>query len=57
MLMVVALIGTLAAVALPVMKDMTASIKLNDAARHGRTRDCRMRAQGGLDQPGHSACG
>ncbi len=33
LLIVVAFIGTMAAVALPVMKDMTASIKLNDAAR------------------------
>jgi prepilin-type N-terminal cleavage/methylation domain-containing protein len=33
LLMVVAMIGTMAAVALPVMKDLTASIKLNEAAR------------------------
>jgi len=33
LLMVVAMIGTLAAIALPVMTDMTASIKLNQAAR------------------------
>lgn len=33
LLLVVGLIGTMAAVSLPVMTDMTASIKLNDAAR------------------------
>jgi prepilin-type N-terminal cleavage/methylation domain-containing protein len=33
LLLVVAMIGTLAAMALPVMKDMTASIKLNEASR------------------------
>lgn len=33
LLMVVAMIGTLAAMALPIMNDMTASIKLNEASR------------------------
>lgn len=33
LMLVVGLIGTIAAVGLPVMKDMNASIKLNDAAR------------------------
>lgn len=33
LMLVVAFIGTMSAVALPVMKDMTASIKLNEAAR------------------------
>jgi len=33
LMMVVLMIGTLAAIAMPVMKDMTASIKLNEAAR------------------------
>ena len=33
LLLVVAMIGTLAAMALPVMKDLTASIKLNEASR------------------------
>ena len=33
MLMVVAVIGTLAAMAVPVMKDMTAAMKLNEATR------------------------
>jgi len=33
LMMVVLMIGTLAAIATPVMKDMTASIKLNEAAR------------------------
>jgi prepilin-type N-terminal cleavage/methylation domain-containing protein len=33
LLMVVAMIGTIAAIALPIMTDMTASIKLNEASR------------------------
>lgn len=33
LMMVVLMIGTLAAISLPVMQDMTASIKLNEAAR------------------------
>lgn len=33
LMMVVLMIGTLAAIAMPVMKDMTATIKLNEAAR------------------------
>src|SRR4249920_2857737 len=33
LMMVVLMIGPLAAIAMPVMKDMTASIKLNEAAR------------------------
>ena len=46
LLLVVALIGTMAAMALPVMKDMTASIKLNDAARMvvGELQDARLKA-------------
>lgn len=46
LLLVVALVGTMAAVALPVMKDMTASIKLNDAARMvvGELQDARIKA-------------
>jgi prepilin-type N-terminal cleavage/methylation domain-containing protein len=46
LLLVVALIGTMAAVALPVMKDMTASIKLSDAARMvvGELQDARIKA-------------
>jgi type II secretion system protein H len=46
LLLVVALVGTMAAVALPVMKDMTASIKLNDAARMvvGEFQDARIKA-------------
>ncbi len=46
LLIVVAFIGTLAAVALPVMKDMTASIKLNEASRlvEREMQDARMKA-------------
>jgi prepilin-type N-terminal cleavage/methylation domain-containing protein len=46
MLMVVSMIGILAAMALPVMKDMTASIKLNEAARmvEREMQDARLRA-------------
>jgi prepilin-type N-terminal cleavage/methylation domain-containing protein len=46
LLLVVALIGTMAAVALPVMKDMTASIKLSDAARMvvSELQDARIKA-------------
>jgi prepilin-type N-terminal cleavage/methylation domain-containing protein len=46
LLLVVALIGTIAAVALPIMKDMTASIKLGDATRmvSGELQDARIKA-------------
>jgi prepilin-type N-terminal cleavage/methylation domain-containing protein len=46
LLLVVALIGTMAAVALPVMKDMNASIKLGDAARMvvSELQDARIKA-------------
>lgn len=46
LLLVVGLVGTMAAVALPVMKDMTASIKLNDASRvvAGELNDARIKA-------------
>jgi prepilin-type N-terminal cleavage/methylation domain-containing protein len=46
MLMVVAMIGILGAMALPVMKDMTASIKLNEAARmvEREMQDARLKA-------------
>ena len=46
MLMVVAMIGILAAIALPVMKDMTASIKLSEAARmvEREMQDARLKA-------------
>jgi prepilin-type N-terminal cleavage/methylation domain-containing protein len=46
LLLVVALVGTMAAVGLPVMKDMTASIKLNEAARvvTGELQDARIKA-------------
>src|SRR6478736_8713115 len=46
MLMVVAMIGVLAAIGLPVMKDMTASIKLNEAARlvEREMQDARLKA-------------
>ena len=46
MLLVVAMIGTLAAMALPVMKDMTASIKLNEASRmvEREMQDARLKA-------------
>ena len=46
MLMVVAIIGILAGMALPVMKDMTASIKLNEAARmvEREMQDARLKA-------------
>ena len=46
--MVVAMIGILAAIALPVMKDMTASIKLNEAVATGRARDAGRSAEGRL---------
>jgi len=46
MMLVVAAIGTLAAIALPVMKDMTQSIKLNEAARlvEREMQDARLKA-------------
>jgi len=46
LLMVVAMIGTLAALAVPVMGDMTASIKLNEAFRmvERELQDARMKA-------------
>jgi prepilin-type N-terminal cleavage/methylation domain-containing protein len=46
LLLVVAMIGTLSAVALPVMKNMNESIKLNDAARMvvGELQDARIKA-------------
>jgi prepilin-type N-terminal cleavage/methylation domain-containing protein len=46
MMMVVSIISVLAVVALPVMKDMTASIKLNEAARtvERELQDARLRA-------------
>ena len=46
LVIVVALIGILAAIALPVMKDVTASIKLNEAARmvEREMQDARLRA-------------
>ena len=46
MLMVVSMIAILAAMALPVMKDMTASIKLNEAARmvEREMQDARLKA-------------
>jgi prepilin-type N-terminal cleavage/methylation domain-containing protein len=46
LMLVVALIGTLAAVALPVMTDVTASIKLNEAARtvERELQDARIKA-------------
>ena len=46
LLMVVAMIGTLAAMALPVMQDMTASIKLNEASRmvEREMQDARLKA-------------
>jgi prepilin-type N-terminal cleavage/methylation domain-containing protein len=46
LVLVVALIGTMAAVALPVMKDMNASIKLGDATRmvSGELQDARIKA-------------
>jgi type II secretion system protein H len=46
MMIVVAVIGILGAIALPVMKDMTASIKLNEAARmvEREMQDARMKA-------------
>jgi prepilin-type N-terminal cleavage/methylation domain-containing protein len=46
LLIVVLMIGTAAAVALPVMKNMTDSIKLNDAARMvvGELQDARIKA-------------
>ena len=46
LLIVVSLIGILAAIALPVMKDVTASIKLNEAARmvEREMQDARLRA-------------
>ena len=46
LLLVVAMIGTLAALALPVMTDMTANIKLNQAARlvEREMQDARLKA-------------
>src|SRR5689334_1210074 len=46
MLMVVSMIGVLAVIALPVMKDMTASIKLNEASRlvEREMQDARLKA-------------
>ena len=46
LMMVVAMIGILAAIALPVMKDMTASIKLNEASRlvEREMQDARLKA-------------
>lgn len=46
LLLVVGMIGTIAAVALPVMKDMSASIKLNEAARlvERELQDARIKA-------------
>jgi prepilin-type N-terminal cleavage/methylation domain-containing protein len=46
MLMVVSMIAVLAVIALPVMKDMTASIKLNEAARlvEREMQDARLKA-------------
>jgi prepilin-type N-terminal cleavage/methylation domain-containing protein len=46
LLLVVGMIGTLAAMALPVMKDMTASIKLNEASRmvEREMQDARLKA-------------
>jgi prepilin-type N-terminal cleavage/methylation domain-containing protein len=46
LMLVVALIGTMCVVALPVMQDMTASIKLNEAARlvERELQDARLRA-------------
>lgn len=46
LLLVVALIGTLAAMALPVMQDVTASIKLNEASRmvERELQDARLKA-------------
>jgi prepilin-type N-terminal cleavage/methylation domain-containing protein len=46
MMLVVALIGTLSVIALPVMKDMTATIKLNEAARlvEREMQDARLKA-------------
>lgn len=46
LLLIVALIGTLAAVGLPVMKDVTASIKLNEASRlvERELQDARLKA-------------
>lgn len=46
MMLVVAVIATLSVIALPVMKDMTASIKLNEAARlvEREMQDARLKA-------------
>ena len=46
LLMVVAMIGTLAAMAVPVMRDMSASIKLNEASRmvEREMQDARLKA-------------
>jgi prepilin-type N-terminal cleavage/methylation domain-containing protein len=46
MLMVVAMIGVLAAIGLPIMKDMTAGIKLSEAARivEREMQDARLKA-------------
>lgn len=46
LLIVVAMIGTMATVALPIMKNMSSSIKLNEAARMvaGELQDARLKA-------------
>ena len=46
LMLVVALIGTLSVIALPVLKDMTATIKLNEAARlvEREMQDARLKA-------------
>lgn len=46
LMLVVALIGTISVIALPVMQDMTASIKLNEAARlvERELQDARLKA-------------
>ena len=46
LMMVVLMLGTLAAIAVPVMTDMTASIKLNEAARivEREMQDARLKA-------------
>ncbi len=52
LMMVVLMIGTLAAIALPVMKDMTASIKLNEAARMVEREMQDARLEGGVFESG-----
>jgi len=46
LMMVVLMLGTLAAIAIPVMKDMTATLKLNEAARmvEREMQDARLKA-------------